>query len=99
MPTAKLRELGTFPTANAGKYIQQLCKHFAHKVEVTWDETSGTAALPSGPATLTATETELMVEITAADAEGLQRARYVIDSHMERFAFREAFKTMDWRKG
>lgn len=33
-------------TANASKYLQQLCKHFAHKVEVRFDETEGHCALP-----------------------------------------------------
>ncbi|WP_438670576.1 DUF2218 domain-containing protein [Pseudogemmobacter sonorensis] len=48
-----------FPTSHGSKYIQQLCKHFAHKVEVSFDEHRGRAALPMGPAEL------------VADAEGL----------------------------
>ena len=27
------------PSKKAGRYLAQLCKHFAHKVPVDWDET------------------------------------------------------------
>ena len=27
-------QTGTFTTDHASKYLQQLCKHFAHKIEV-----------------------------------------------------------------
>lgn len=36
-----LQQTGTFMTPNASKYLQQLCKHFAHKVAVVFDETEG----------------------------------------------------------
>ena len=32
---------GTYATPNGSKYLQQLCKHFAHKAEVTFDSLSG----------------------------------------------------------
>lgn len=35
-----------YPTAHASKYLQQLCRHFAHKVAVRFDAHSGHAALP-----------------------------------------------------
>ncbi|AML51887.1 DUF2218 domain-containing protein [Falsihalocynthiibacter arcticus] len=89
---------GRFQTKNASKYLQQLCKHFAHKIDVQFDENSGKAALPAGPATLTATVDELVVTLNAESPEGLQRVRDVIDSHLERFAFREEFKKMKWTK-
>lgn len=91
-----LQDTGTFQTSNASKYLQQLCKHFAHKIEVEFDETSGRAALPAGPATLTATDDALRVEISAETGEGLERARHVIDDHLKRFAFREGFEQMAW---
>lgn len=91
-----MREIGTFPTPHASKYLQQLCKHFAHKVDVSFDETSGEAALPPGPARLSADPEMLRVEISAADPDGLRKARGVIDRHLETFAFREDFKGMAW---
>ncbi|MCR8550974.1 DUF2218 domain-containing protein [Salipiger sp. P9] len=91
-----LQETGTFQTPNASKYLQQLCKHFAHKIEVEYDATSARMALPTGPATLNASDETLHAEISAEDNEGLLRARGIIDKHLERFAFREEFSGMTW---
>lgn len=92
-----MKETGRFETPHASKYLQQLCKHFSHKTEVTFDATSGMAALSQGPATMAADDTALTIEITAKDTEGLGKARHVIDAHLARFAFREDFEGLDWR--
>lgn len=92
-----LTEIGLFETPNGSKYLQQLCKHFAHKVTVEYDAEQGRAALPAGPALLQANATGLRVEITAEDTDGLTRARHVIDDHLKRFAFREGFEGMAWQ--
>jgi len=36
-------------------------------------------------------------QIRAIRAEDLSRARAIIDDHLARFAFREAFETMNWQ--
>ncbi|MEN9062056.1 MULTISPECIES: DUF2218 domain-containing protein [Ponticoccus] len=90
-------EIGRFETPNGSKYLQQLCKHFAHKIAVTYDAEQGTAALPMGPAQLRADPEGLTIEIEADSAEGLPRARAIIDDHLARFAFREDFTTMNWQ--
>ena len=92
-----MRATGTFATPHASKYLQQLCKHFAHKVEVHHDTRQGTVALPLGLAELTADATTLTVTVTAPDAEGISRAQSVIDRHLVPFAFREAFERLDWQ--
>jgi hypothetical protein len=91
-----MQDTGRFETANASKYLQQLCKHFAHKVEVSFDETHGTVALGMGPATLRASAAALTAEVTAPDGEALAHARQIIDSHLKRFAIREEFEAMVW---
>ncbi len=93
---APFSDQGRFMTKNASRYLQQLCKHFAHKIDVQFDETAGTAVFPFGHATLTATDAASIVDLTADTAGGIDRGRVAIDSHLETFAFREAFKTMDW---
>jgi len=85
-----------FETPNASKYLGQLCKHFAHKVEVEYDKTDGRAALPPGPATLKADDKGLSVTISAQNSEGLERAKFIIDDHLKRFAFREGLTGLDW---
>ena len=87
---------GEFRTEYASRYLQQLCKHFAHKVEVQFDEVDGTVAFPFGPATLTATNDALIAVVTAPTEDKLRDARRAIDSHLVIFAFREGFTTMTW---
>ncbi|OWU72265.1 2,4-dihydroxyhept-2-ene-1,7-dioic acid aldolase [Marinibacterium profundimaris] len=92
-----IKDTGTFATPNASKYLQQLCKHFGHKVEARCDETSGEVALGTGPAVMAAEPELLTIVVHAPDADGLAVARDVIDRHLERFAFREEFANMDWQ--
>lgn len=87
---------GHFPTLKASAYLQQLCKHFAHKIAVTFDATSAQAALPTGPCIMAASDHSLRISLAAATLEDMERAKTIIDTHLERFAFREGFKTMDW---
>lgn len=91
-------ETARFETPHGSKYLQQLCKHLAHKISVEYDDRKGSAALPTGPASLSADEAALLVEISAEDEAGLERARHIIDHHLKRFAFREAFDGMDWKR-
>ena len=91
-----LTATGTFSTENASKYLVQLCKHFAHKIDVSYDETQGSCSLPMGTAAMTANPEQLRVDVEVKDAEGLKQVKHVIDVHLERFVFREDFKNMDW---
>ncbi|MCP1170525.1 DUF2218 domain-containing protein [Limimaricola litoreus] len=88
---------GRYRTPNASRYLQQLCKHFAHKVEVSYDSHSGRAAMPFGPVSLKATEEELIVALSVENGPALARARKVIDDHLARFAYREGFEQMAWQ--
>jgi len=89
--------VGTFSTPNASKYLQQLCKHFAHKIEVSFDETSGRIAFSLGVAEVSATAEALQVRF-ADVADALRAdAKSVIDQHLARFAFREGFSAMNWQ--
>lgn len=87
---------GHYDTAHGSKYLQQLCKHFAHKIPVDYSETEGRAELPLGLASLTASDTGLAVKIDLADSADVPKAKHVIDKHLERFAFREGFTAMTW---
>jgi hypothetical protein len=87
---------GRWATPKASQYLQQLCKHFGHKVETQFDEHAGTIAFSGAPVRLVATATELLVVVEGATLEITMRYREVIDSHLKRFAFREGFEAMDW---
>lgn len=86
----------TLKTENGSKYLQQLCKHFGHKIDVEFTETVGKITFPFGPVDLKADEGSLWIQVTAPDDEGIVRAKDVVDRHLVRFAFREEFENMPW---
>ncbi len=87
---------GTVATPNAAKYIRQLCSHWGHKLEVTQGEGTGMVRFPMGTATFAATATELNVTIDAADAADAAQLKRVVESHLDRFAFREVPLSYAW---
>ena len=91
-----IRSTGTLTSPKASQFLQQLCKHFAHKVEVSFDAHQGHVTLGSGPVALAATEHRLAITVTAPDLTALPQARQVIDKHLAIFAHREGFTTLDW---
>ncbi|MBU2983038.1 DUF2218 domain-containing protein [Lentibacter algarum] len=76
-------------TDRASTYLQQLCKHFAHKIEVQFDPQSGHIAFPFGQCDLVAQDATLTLTATANNQADLTKTTRVIASHLERFAFRE----------
>lgn len=78
-----------FKTENAERYLGTLCKHFGHKVPVTYEPGSGHIELPFGQCDLRAETAGLALTAEAADKPGLDKTIQVITSHLERFAFRE----------
>lgn len=80
--------IACIPTENASRYLQQLCKHFGHKVPVDFTATSGWIEFPFGRCDLTADETQIMLKSTA-QADNLSKLEEVLASHLSRFAFRE----------
>lgn len=86
------------PTANGSRYLQQLCKHWAHKFEVECTPEKGRVNLPVGTiATMEATPEALDVRLEAVDDDVLARMKTVLANHLDRFAFREAPLPFDWR--
>lgn len=76
-------------TESASKYLQQLCKHFAHKVPSTYDETDGKVEFPMGDCTMQATSDVLTVTCHCKETDGLTQMGQIIDKHLERFAWKE----------
>ncbi|SKA20939.1 DUF2218 domain-containing protein [Consotaella salsifontis] len=77
-------------TDHASRYLQQLCKHWSHKLDVAFDETKGSIVFQDGTkAELAAREGELLMEVSAGDEETLARVEKVVADHLVRFAFRE----------
>lgn len=87
----------TVPTTNGSRYLQQLCKHWSHKFETSFDAGQGEIAFPMGPIRMTAEPEALLVELEPnADAD-VERFKQVVADHLDRFAFREAPLPFDWK--
>ena len=85
------------PTHSASKYLQQLAKHWSHKMEVAFLEEEGRIAFPNGAVLEMRTDSETLdVALTVPEGEDVDRMREVVSSHLDRFAFREAPLTFDW---
>ncbi|AWI90475.1 DUF2218 domain-containing protein [Methylobacterium sp. DM1] len=82
-------------TPHAGRYLQQLCKHWAHRFETEFSATNARIALPLGETRLSADAETLTIDLTAQDAASLPGLRDVVVRHIERFAFRETLR-FDW---
>lgn len=95
------------PTAHASRYLQQLCKHWAHNLRVEFDQSRGTVTFPrdargadhpgDGVASFEAREDALKVRIEATSGEQLEGLKSVVARHLDRFAFREAPLAFDWK--
>jgi hypothetical protein len=85
------------PTTHASRYLQQLAKHWSHKLEVEFTPHHATIRFPSGAvATLDADAAQLRSTIEAPDPETCERMKAVVAEHLDRFAFREAPLPFDW---
>ena len=93
------RSSALVPPEHASKYLQQLCKHWSHRLEVTFDPTQGTVKFPEAVATMSARENGLEGTVESAAAETVERLKGVVSSHLDRFAFREAPLTFEWVDG
>ena len=83
MPSATAHVATTKP----GPYMKQLCRHFGHKNEVTFDDEHGEIHLASGVCTLDATGSDVLVlSATSDDDETLETLERVIGGHLERFS-------------
>ncbi|MHA7777325.1 DUF2218 domain-containing protein [Roseibium sp. M-1] len=82
----------TARTASASKYLQQLCKHFAHKVPAEWDTETGEVSFPFGHCRMEASPVHLSIRCEADEEQKIARMKLVIDDHLERFAWKEKLK-------
>lgn len=93
---AMLKATARFRTGHGRKYLVQLCKHFAHKIEVEYTEERGRCMLSSGPADMAADDEGITFVVSAEDEAGLDGAKDVITRHLARFAFRENLGELSW---
>lgn len=103
-----VQSIARVPTKNGSRYLQQLCKHWAHNLKVEFTPQDGSVVFPRdargatwpGDATLTlqAHEADLECKLDASAPEQLDALKDVVARHLDRFAFREAPLRFDWQQ-
>ena len=96
MTVTALKSEAAITTEQASRYLQQLCKHFAHKRPVTFDEHAGEISFSVGDCRLKAEDHTLRLSLTAPNAEDMEQLKDVVVRHLVRFAFREELQ-VDWQ--
>ncbi len=79
-------------TGSSSRYLQQLCKHWAHKLPVTHDTTQGRIEFSAGVCELNAEDDTLAMKITTGEEVSLPVLEDVVERHLKRFAFRETLE-------
>lgn len=97
------------PTANGSRYLQQLCKHWTHNLDVTFDAARGVVLFPKdargadwpgdGKMTMIAHAEALECRIEASVEGQLEGLKGAVARHLDRFAFREAPLKFEWVDG
>ena len=78
----------TLKSPRANRYLQQMCKHFGHKIPVTFTRLEGRIEFPFGTCLMTAEDDALSVIVEGKNAD-IAKLEKVIGDHLARFAFRE----------
>jgi hypothetical protein len=94
------------PTAKGSRYLQQLCKHWAHNLKVDFAPERGTVTFPrdargadwpdEAAVMMEARSETLECRIDASVQDQLEGLKDVLARHLDRFAFREAPLTFHW---
>lgn len=93
---AELRSIARVRTASGSRYLQQLCKHWAHKFPVSFTPEHGEVPLPMGLCRLDAGRETLTIALSGSgDEAALAKLEQVVADHLKRFAFRENLR-FDW---
>lgn len=83
-------------TETPARYISRLCKHFAHKVSVSFDEQQGRIEFERGIGLLQADAGGLTLSVQAEDAESIEQLKDVLERHFIRVAWQQEL-TLHWQ--
>lgn len=96
MQSPKGNELRAMVTCERpSRLITRLCKHWAHKFPVRFDEQEGEIELSIGRCHLSVAESGLAVALGADSCESLKQLQAVVVAHLERMATGESL-IFDW---
>ena len=98
---APVTATGFATCAKPERYIQQLVKHWGHKMATSYDEGDGMGVFPFSDlenAVMTARPDGIAITLVTPDHERNVHMRGVIERHIDRFAFREAPLKYEWEE-
>jgi len=82
---------------HASKYLQQLCKHWSHKLPVEFDPQTGWVRFDDERIChFAASGNSLEMRLETQTQEQLERTQNTVIVHLKRFAFREDFGDVAW---
>ncbi|TNE36453.1 MAG: DUF2218 domain-containing protein [Alphaproteobacteria bacterium] len=81
--------ISTVKTTHGSRYLQQLCKHFRHKIPADFNKQAGRIIFEEGKCDLAASENGLVMTVSATGKAEGARLQNILTRHLERFAFRE----------
>ena len=103
---SEVASAASVPTVNGSRYLQQLCKHWAHNLSVELSGNRGRILFPrdargadwpgEGVITLVAADDRLDCRIEATAPGQLEGLKGALSRHLDRFAFREAPLPFEW---
>lgn len=79
-------------TGRPSPYLRQLCKHFRHKREATFDEARGRIAFEGATCLLVAAGGTLVLRVDGASEGEVRRAAGIVGSHLERFGKKDGLQ-------
>jgi hypothetical protein len=84
-------------TEHAVSYMKQLCRHWAHKFPVEFDDQQGAIQLPKAACVLSASPLALNIRLDMQDDADQAHVENVVAEHLQRFGFRETL-VFDWNR-
>lgn len=91
------RSSADIETENGSRYLQQLCKHWSHKMVTEFDAGKGRVDFTSGARLILEAGDKILHLQLDAPEDNLERMEGVVADHLERFAFREEL-TFPWAR-
>lgn len=81
----------TITTIEPARIILRLCKHWAHKLTVNYDEQQGRVELPFGVCLMQARDGELRFRLEGAPDADMDKFEQVVADHAQRMARGETY--------
>jgi hypothetical protein len=89
---------GYAETPQASRYLQQLCKHWGHRFDASFDERRGTVDFKDGSSVEIEADDERLCLVIHGPEASLDMLEAVVVEHLDRFAHREGKLAYHWER-